>query len=88
LLTEALQHVGARSAAELDINDNWTRFILYAPGTDGAPVQATGTLLPDMVQTKAGYVSRPSERDFFYVVERSASFSGNVDLTPPSSGAR
>jgi hypothetical protein len=68
LLAEALRLAGARDAAELDINWNWTRFFLYERGPDGKPRFAT-SLAPGE-HGKSTYVERASERDFFYVLAR------------------
>jgi hypothetical protein len=69
LLAEALRHAGAAEAAELDINFNWTRFLLFGRGADGV-LQVTQPLLPDMPFSRKGYVTRKNDRDFFYVLER------------------
>jgi hypothetical protein len=68
-LAEALRVAGARTAAELDINWYWTRFLLFG-APKGEPLQVTSTLIPKMEHLKRGYVERPSTRDFFYFVER------------------
>jgi hypothetical protein len=68
LLAEALRVAGARDAAELDINWNWTRFFLYERGPDGKPRFASA--LAPGEHAKSTYVERASERDFFYVLER------------------
>jgi hypothetical protein len=68
-LAEALRLAGASSAAELDINWYWTRFLLFG-APNGEPLQVTSTLIPKMEHLKRGYVERPSTRDFFYFTER------------------
>jgi hypothetical protein len=65
-LAEALRAAGAASAAELDINWYWTRFLLL--GTDGGNLHVTSTLIPKMEHLKTEYVERASSRDFFYAV--------------------
>jgi len=67
-LAEALRIAGATSAAELDINWYWTRFLLF--GTEGGALHVTSTLVPKMEHMKTEYVERASSRDFFYVVRR------------------
>jgi hypothetical protein len=68
LLATGLRAAGARSAAQLDINWNWTRFLLFARGADGKPrVSAT---LAEVDHTKRDYVEAASKRDFFYLVRR------------------
>jgi hypothetical protein len=72
LLAEALAHAGAAQAAELDINDNWTRFALFVLDEATGQPRVERMLLDDMVKQKSGYVARPSERDFFYLLRRTA----------------
>lgn len=67
LLAEGLRYAGAVVAAELDINDNWTRFALFEIDEEVGEPRVTSMLLGDMVKQKSGYVARPSARDFFYV---------------------
>jgi hypothetical protein len=68
LLAIGLRAAGARSAAQLDINWNWTRFLLFEPDNGGKP-RVTATLA-DVDHTKRDYVDVASKRDFFYVVRR------------------
>ena len=63
-----MQAVGARSALQLDINWNWTRFLLVGL-RDGQP-RVTSALIDDMAHGKNEYFSWPSNRDFFYLVAR------------------
>jgi hypothetical protein len=68
LLAEALRVAGARNAAELDINWNWTRFLSYERDREGKLRVAAS--LVEGEYAKSGYTERPSERDFFYVLRR------------------
>jgi hypothetical protein len=68
LLGRALLAAGASAGAQLDINWYWTRFLLF--GESGGRLAVTSTLLTGMEFQSTGYVSRPSERDFFYLVRR------------------
>jgi hypothetical protein len=68
LLGEALRAAGADSAAEFDINWNWTRFLLYERDREKKP-RVTGALVQGEF-SKSGYIERPSERDFFYVLAK------------------
>lgn len=68
VLAEGMRFAGARDAAELDINWNWTRFLLYGKN-DAGQLRVTSTLV-EGEYAKSGYVARPSQRDFFYVVRR------------------
>jgi hypothetical protein len=67
VLAEAMKAAGAEDAAQLDINWSYTRFLLYARPSKSAPPEITSTLIPKIKHTKKGYVTSPSERDFFYL---------------------
>lgn len=67
-LAEALRLAGASSAAQLDINWYWTRFLLF--GTEGGALHVTSTLIPKMEHLRTEYVERASSRDFFYVTRK------------------
>jgi hypothetical protein len=67
-LAEALRIAGATSAAQLDINWYWTRFLLF--GTEGGALHVTSTLIPKMEHLRTEYVERASSRDFFYVTRK------------------
>jgi hypothetical protein len=70
-LAEAMRGAGAVDAAELDVNWSYTRFFLYGPGASpGAPPEVTATLVPKLKHAAGQYVTRPSERDFFYLSRR------------------
>lgn len=66
-LAEAMRLAGARSAAELDINFNWTRFLLIGKVGDPPELRVTSSLLEDMNYGTREYLERPSARDFFYL---------------------
>ncbi len=70
-LAEALASAGAADAAELNVNWNWTRFLLFEHSPSGA-VEAT-TSLVEVEYGKSEYATLPSERDFFYLLRRDAS---------------
>ena len=71
-LAEGLRLAGAVSAAELDINWYWTRFLLFGEETKGGRggLRVTSTLVPKMEHMETEYVERASTRDFFYAVRR------------------
>lgn len=70
-LAEAMLAAGAENVAELDINWSYTRFILFRASAEGGAPGASGTLIPEIKHRPGEYVSRPSTRDFFYLVRRS-----------------
>jgi hypothetical protein len=70
-LAEAMLAAGAVSAAELDVNWSYTRFLLYGPGaTPGDPPEVTATLVPKLKHAPGQYVKKPADRDFFYLARR------------------
>ena len=70
-LAEAMRAAGAVSAAELDVNWSYTRFLLYGPGAaPGAPPEVTAALVPKLKHAPGQYVKKPADRDFFYLVRR------------------
>ena len=69
-LAVAMASAGAVGAAELDINWSYTRFVLFGRPAPDAPLEATATLLPKISHSRFGYVSKPSGRDFFYLLRR------------------
>jgi hypothetical protein len=68
-LAQGLLHAGAHSAAQLDINWNWTRLFLFWPSENGE-VRSLGSLEEDMAKDRGEYSSRPSGRGFFYLTVR------------------
>lgn len=87
VLALGMRYAGAVNAAQLDINWSWTRFLIFGdPSEDGssAAPEVTATLIPETVHDKRGYVDRPSARDFFYLLRRSAALvPGAPTLSPP-----
>jgi hypothetical protein len=63
----ALEKAGVRSAAELDINWSFTRFLFFAPAEDGSGLEVSATLVDQIEHRKKGYVQKSEPRDFFYV---------------------
>jgi hypothetical protein len=70
LLAEGLKFAGAHTAAELDVNWNWTRFMLFGQN-DEDELRITSALV-EAQHSKLDYVERPSQRDFFYLARRSS----------------
>ena len=61
----AMKTAGAVSAAQLDINWSYTRFIVYERA--GGELVATSPLLKELKAPKKEYVKEASERDFFAI---------------------
>ncbi|GEM_PF-563842 len=70
VMAAGLVHAGAYSAAQLDINWNWTRLFLY----DGQNTteKYVGSLVPLMAKDRGEYLERPAKRGFFYLTQRKA----------------
>ncbi|NUQ73016.1 MAG: phosphodiester glycosidase family protein [Polyangiaceae bacterium] len=66
-LADSMRAAGAVNAAQLDINWSYTRFLFFGRPAPGDPLQVTETLIPKIKHSKQGYVTNPSERDFFYL---------------------
>ena len=66
-LADAMRAAGAVHAAQLDINWSYTRFVFFGRPSPSEPLEVTATLIPKIKHTRQGYVSNPSERDFFYL---------------------
>ena len=71
-LARGLLAVGAQNALQLDINWNWTRFLLVGRRDDGQP-RVTSTLIEDIAFGKNEYFSYPASRDFFFLADRELS---------------
>jgi hypothetical protein len=69
-IANGMKAAGAISAAQLDINWSWTRFLLFGRPRPDAELEVTSTLIPQMVHRRKGYVVRSVARDFFYVTRR------------------
>jgi hypothetical protein len=66
----AMKAAGAVSAAQLDINWSYTRFLVMGRPSPGDPLQVVSTLVPKIEHSKRGYVEKAATRDFFYVARR------------------
>lgn len=66
----AMKAAGAVSAAQLDINWSYTRFLVMGRPSPSEPLQVVSTLVPKIEHTKRGYVEKAATRDFFYVTKK------------------
>jgi hypothetical protein len=67
-IARGMKAAGAFTAAELDVNYSYPRFLLYEQPSAAEPPRATSALIPDIKFEPDEYVSRPCERDFFYLL--------------------
>lgn len=68
VLAAGMKHIGAHSAAQLDINWNWTRLFFFEE--EDGEVKPVGALEEHMAKDKGEYIYRPGKRGFFYLVRR------------------
>lgn len=65
-LARGMQAAGAVSAAQLDINWSYTKFLFFDADSSGQ-LRVSGGLIEELEYPQRGYTSRPSYRDFFYI---------------------
>ena len=66
-LAQGMQHAGAHTLAQLDVNYSFPRFLFYARGEGGLD---TLPLAKGFVYSPGQYVEHRSTRDFFYVTRK------------------
>lgn len=66
-LALGMQHAGAVTVAQLDVNHSYPRFLLYRDEGDRLVAQGA---VKDLLYGSDEYVGRASSRDFFYVTAR------------------
>ncbi len=69
-LATAMKAVGARDAAQLDVNYAYPRFLFFDHPA-AAERRAVLSLVPHVDYRSGDYVREPSPRDFFYITRRS-----------------
>jgi hypothetical protein len=67
-MADGMHHAGAADVMELDVNWAFPRFLVFRPDASGR--LAAQTLFPSFVFEKDQYVSKRSQRDFFYLIRR------------------
>ena len=68
-LARAMKAAGAISAAQLDVNYAYPRFLVYERANGEAP-KAKSAIIPDIKFRAAEYVGEPALRDFFYLTRK------------------
>jgi len=69
-LADGMRHAGARTGAQLDVNEAFPRFLTYEKSADGKLVAES--IAPGFHYRAGHYVDAPSSRDFFYLTRKSA----------------
>ncbi len=68
-LARAMKAAGSVSAAQLDVNYAYPRFLVYERPNGGTP-KAKSAIIPDIKFRLAEYVGEPALRDFFYLTRK------------------
>lgn len=74
-LARALRAVGAESAAQLDVNYSFPRFLFFDKPAGAELPQVSSPIIPDIKFKKTEYVGASETRDFFYLTRKSPSSS-------------
>jgi len=74
-LARAMRAVGAASAAQLDVNYSYPRFLFFERDTGEETPHVSSPIIPGIKYQKTEYVGGPEIRDFFYVARRRPSSS-------------
>jgi hypothetical protein len=72
-LGRAMKVAGAESAAQLDVNHAYPRFLMFEQRGAGELPIATQAIIPGIEFEKWDYTIEPSPRDFFYIKRRDTS---------------
>lgn len=82
-IARGMKAAGAHWVAELDVNHSYPRFLFYERPSNEATPQAVSAIIPGIDFDKDEYVSRPSQRDFFYLTK-----SPRAAALPPKGDTR
>lgn len=78
-LARGMQHAGAHTVAQLDVNYSFPRFLFYAPAANGLE---TVPLAQGFVYSEGQYIEHRSARDFFYLTRSSRAVRGKTGEIP------
>lgn len=81
-LARGMKAAGAHAAAELDVNHSYPRFLFYERRDPEQPPIATHAIIPGIKYPKDQYVTRPSNRDFFYLTRNLRKQGKGAAVTP------
>ncbi len=66
----AMEHAGAYTVAQLDVNFSYPKFLLYGPKGDGSTELVAKPLTKGFEFTEDEYIRARSPRDFFYLTRK------------------
>jgi hypothetical protein len=83
-LADGMRHAGARTAAQLDVNEAFPRFLTYRKGEGGKLVAES--IAPGFHFRAGHYLDAPSSRDFFYLTRKSTAVALRAGVVHTSGG--
>jgi hypothetical protein len=84
-LADGMRHAGATTAAQLDVNEAFPRFLTYKKNEKGALVAES--VAPGFHYRAGHYLDADSSRDFFYVTKKSAALVASTELVRVAGGS-
>lgn len=76
-LADGMRHAGASTAAQLDVNEAFPRFLTYKRSENGALV--ADSIAPGFHYRAGHYLDAESSRDFFYVTRKAGTLVASTD---------
>jgi hypothetical protein len=84
-LADGMRHAGATTAAQLDVNEAFPRFLTYKRNDKGALV--ADSIAPGFHFRPGHYVDAPSSRDFFYLTKKTQPLMARTDTVRATGGS-
>jgi hypothetical protein len=84
-LADGMRHAGATTAAQLDVNEAFPRFLTYKKNEKGA--LAAESIAPGFHYRAGHYLDADSSRDFFYVTKKPAVLVASTDRVHAAGGS-
>lgn len=84
-LADGMRHAGASTAAQLDVNEAFPRFLTYKKNEKGTLVAAS--IAPGFHHRAGHYLDADSSRDFFYITKKPAALVASTDTLHATGGS-
>ena len=84
-LADGMRHAGAATAAQLDVNEAFPRFLTYKRNDKGALVAES--IAPGFHFRPGHYIDAPSSRDFFYLTKKTPPLVARTDTVRAAGGS-